>query len=73
MKVFVPFTDDLMDHPDFAEMLVPYQPGKKLLSQMEVVADQSRSSTRISPADSSSSEALPALSSNTYLAGPLLG
>ena len=33
MKVFVPVTDDMLDNPDLAELLVPYQPGIALASQ----------------------------------------
>ena len=75
MKVFVPFTDDMMDEPGFAEMLIPYQAGLYTLSQIPDLksADQSRSKSNLSPATTSSSEALPALSSNTYIAGPSLG
>ena len=73
MKVFVPFTDEMMDHPDFAEMLVPYQPGHPLLSRLEAAEGQSRSSTIVSPDTKPNSDALPALSSSTYIAGPSLG
>ena len=34
MKVFIPFSDEMMDRPDFAELLVPYQPGHRLLNQI---------------------------------------
>ena len=73
MKVFVPFTDDMLDDPAFAEMLVPYQAGSALLSQLETEEDQSRCKTITSPGTSPSSDALPALSSSTYRAGPSLG
>ena len=79
MQVFIPFSDDLMDHPDFAEMLVPYQAGHRLLNQLPGTIDgvsdcaQSRDKTMISPATSPSSAALPALSSKTYRDGPSLG
>ena len=35
MKVFVPFSDEMMDRPGFAELLVPYQPGFHLLNQID--------------------------------------
>jgi hypothetical protein len=34
MKVFIPITDEMMDQPDFAELLVPYQPGYRLLGEL---------------------------------------
>lgn len=75
MKVFVPYSDAMMDDPRFAELLVPYQPGLKTLNEVPDLksADQSRSSDMTSPGTRPSSDAVPALSSSTYIAGPSLG
>jgi hypothetical protein len=75
MKVFVPFNDAMMDDPGFAELLVPYQPGLQTLNQVPDLksADQSRANVMTSPGTRPSSDAVPALSSNTYIAGPSLG
>ena len=75
MKVFVPYHDAMMDDPAFAEMLVPYQPGLKTLNQIPdpKSADQSRCKVMTSPGSRPSSDAIPALSSSTYMAGRSLG
>lgn len=75
MKVFVPYSDAMMDDPRFAELLVPYQPGLKTLNEVPDLksADQSRSSDMTSPGTRPSADAVPALSSSTYIAGPSLG
>ena len=75
MKVFVPITDEMLERGDFVDPLVPYQPGRLLLSQcLETPEiDQSMRNTSLSPGSSPSSEDFPALSSSTYLAGPVLG
>ena len=75
MKVFVPYHDAMMDDPAFAEMLVPYQPGLRTLNQIPDLKsdDQSRCKDMTSPGTNPSSEALPALSSSTYMAGRSLG
>ena len=75
VKVFIPMTDDMLDNPETLEALMPYQPGISTLAQIAARApnpDQSRSSTSTSPGCTPSSAALPALSSNTYRAGPVL-
>ena len=75
MKVFVPVTDDMLQREDFTGLLVPYRPGRLLVSQCRKILEpcQSSRNTSLSPGASSSSDALPALSSSTYLAGPSLG
>lgn len=75
MKVFVPYNDAMMDDPAFAEFLVPYQPGLKTLNEVPDLksADQSRNKVITSPGTSPNSDAVPALSSSTYIAGPSLG
>ncbi len=75
MKVFVPVTDEMLDSGDLDGLLVPYRPGRVLLSQCRDAPQmvQSRCSANLSPATNPNSEALPALSSSTYMAGPALG
>lgn len=69
MQIFVPITDDILDHPELLALLVPYQAGVALSPE----AIQSSRKTNRSPASTPSSEAVPALSSSTYWAGPALG
>ena len=79
MKVFIPLTDDMLDALDCTDRLVPYTPGAIPLSVIPAAAQdralghQSMSSSRRSPGTTPSSAALPALSSRTYRAGPVLG
>ena len=75
MKVFVPVTDEMLEQEEIGDLLVPYQPGRLLLSQCreQPVVNQSILKTSLSPVASPSSEDFPALSSSTYLAGPALG
>lgn len=77
-KVFVPLTDDMLDALDCADAPVPYPIGAIPFSAVvpgsagDDVARQSRRSSSRSPGATPSSAALPALSSSTYLAGPVL-
>jgi len=71
MKVFVPFTDEMLEQGFIPDELVAYQPGMTLLDQTP--ATQSRSSTRRSPRPTPRAEAVPAFNSSTYLAGTTLG
>jgi len=73
MKVFVPITDEMLDKGLIPDDLVAYQAGRLLLSQLQVTPAQSRSSTKRSPAVTPNSDASPALSSSTYMAGAALG
>lgn len=73
MKIFVPLTDEMLDSGDFGGLLVPYQPGQALFSQCAQAPAQSKCNSSRSPVCKPSSEALPALSSSTYCAGPSLG
>lgn len=77
MKVFIPATDDLLECAQYPGRLVPYSPGLIALAQLQprttVPSAQSTSSSSLSPAPTPNSLALPALSSNTYCAGPALG
>ena len=74
MKVFVPMGDEIFDNPELLAELIPYQAGYPILGlkrQKDQLPD--KYSTMRSPGSSPSSEALPALSSRTYRAGPALG
>lgn len=73
MKVFVPFTDEMLDKDLVLDELVAYQRGQILLSQLQTAPLQSRSSVKRSPAATPSADAAPALSSSTYMAGAALG
>lgn len=76
MNVFIPLDENTIDQLSEHDALVPYQAGLPPVSQLTASADagtQSRSSTSSSPGLTPSSAALPALSSNTYRAGPSLG
>lgn len=84
MKVFVPLTDDMLDAMDDGEAPVPYRLGVIPVASLEILSEapareplaaprQSMSSSRTSPLSTPSSSALPALSSRTYRAGPVLG
>lgn len=72
--VFIPMTDDVLDNPELLAELVPYQPGY-LLAPGANMEDQSEPGIKVmrSPGDKPSSDALPAFSSKTYIAGPVLG
>lgn len=73
MKVFIPAGDEILDHPELLYLLVPYQVGVALARPAARDLAQSRCNTMASPGTRPSSEALPALSSSTYRAGPALG
>ena len=73
MKVFIPVGDEILDHPELLYLLVPYQAGMALTRPARPDDVQSRCSTITSPGTRPSSEAIPALSSSTYRAGPALG
>ena len=73
MKVFIPITDEMIEKGMIPDELVAYQPGVPLLSQSQTAALQSRSTVKWSPTPTPSSDAVPALSSSTYLAGAVLG
>lgn len=75
MKVFIPITDEMLEHGLIADELVAYQPGLPLLSQLHTNPPSNQSSLRVSrsPGATPSSEATPALSSSTYMAGAALG
>lgn len=73
MKVFVPITDEMLETGDIPDNLVAYQPGLPLLSQADAAPRQSKSSVKRSPTPTPSSDAMPALSSRTNLAGAILG
>jgi len=73
MKVFIPITDEMLEKGIIPEELVAYRPGLPLLSQLEIASVQSRSTVNLSPTPTPNSDAVPALSSSTYMAGALLG
>ena len=73
MKVFVPITDEMLDKGLIPDELLAYQAGLPLLSQLQKTPLQSRSSIKRSPTPTPNPDAVPALSSSTYLAGPVLG
>lgn len=74
MKVFIPISDEMLEQGAIPEDLVAYHPDKLLLSQVKTSASaQSRLSVNREPGPTPSSDATPALSSSTYLAGARLG
>jgi len=75
MKVFTPITDEMLERGLIPDELIAYQPGQPLLSQFRTVPSSCQSSLRVkrSPGPTPSSEATPALSSSTYMAGAVLG
>lgn len=75
MNVFIPITDEMLEQGRLPDELVAYQPGMCVMSQARSAQQptQSKSSVNLSPGPTPSSEATPALSSSTYLAGFLLG
>ena len=73
MKVFIPITDEMLESGNIPDDLLAYQPGLPLLSQADAALRQSKSSVRLSPTPTPSSDAIPALSSSTNLAGAILG
>jgi len=73
MKVFIPITDEMLEKGMIPDELVAYQVGMPLLSQVQTVPLQPRSTTRRSPTPTPNSDAVPALSSSTYFAGATLG
>ena len=73
MKVFIPISDEMLMEGKFPDDLVCYQPGMPVFNQLQAGRTQSRSTDKRSPGATPSSDATPALSSSTYLAGPVLG
>lgn len=73
MKVFIPLTDEMLEQGIIPDELVAYQPGQPLLSQLQTAPAQSSSMVNRSPGPTPNSDAIPALSSSTYLAGAMLG
>jgi len=73
MNVFIPVGDEILDYPELLYLLVPYQAGVALAQPASADDVQSSRSTMTSPGTRPSSDALPALSSSTYRAGPALG
>lgn len=73
MKIFIPITDEMLEKGIIPDELVAYQSHLPLLSQLQTTPDQSRSTVKRSPTPTPNSDAVPALSSSTYLAGALLG
>jgi hypothetical protein len=75
MKIFVPITDEMLAAGVIPGEPVAYQTGIPLLSQLQTppVEPQSNFSVRRSPISTPKSEATPALSSSTNLAGEVLG
>mgnify|MGYP007044785338 FL=1 len=75
MKVFIPITDEMLEQGLIPDELVAYQTGHPVLSQFQSHRDTAHSRSRMSesPGPTPSSDAIPALSSSTYMAGLLLG
>lgn len=73
MKVFIPISDDMLEQGLIPDELKAYQPGLPLLSQFQAEPLQSSSTVKRSPRLTPSDDAVPALSSSTYLAGAILG
>ena len=75
MRVFIPLSDEMLESGMFPGEPVVYQPGQALLSQQKTVSAPAQSSSIIneSPTPTPNSDAIPALSSSTYLAGATLG
>jgi len=75
MKIFIPITDEMLEKGMIPDDLVAYQAGLPLLSQLQTtpLPAQSRSTISRSPKPTPNSDAMPALSSSTYLAGAALG
>ena len=75
MRVFIPLSDEMLESGTFPGEPVVYQPGQALLSQQKTnsAPAQSSSITKVSPTPTPNSDAIPALSSSTYLAGATLG
>ena len=75
MKVFIPLTDEMIEKGLIPNELVPYQPGQPLLSRdgQQRKANQSSKSVSSEPGPTPKRSAKPALSSSTYIAGPVLG
>ena len=73
MIVFIPITDEMLEKGVIPDELVAYQPGIVLLNQLQTAPVQSRSTVKKSPTATPNSDAVPALSSSTYLAGATLG
>ena len=73
MKVFIPISDEMLEKGLFPDELMAYQPGLPLLSQLQATPIQSSSTVNRSPTVTPNSDAVPALSSSTYLAGAILG
>ena len=74
MKVFIPITDEMLEQGMLPDELAPYSPGQVTLSQLRHLPASSHSSSTDmrSPGPTPSSEAVPPLSSSTYMAGTTL-
>lgn len=75
MKVFIPITDEMLELGLIPDDLVVFRPGQMLISQFQInpKVTQSGSMSNRSPGKTSNSDAVPALSSSTYMAGLMLG
>jgi len=75
MKVFIPITDEMLEKGLIPDDLVAFRPGQLLISQFHASpnATQSKSMSNRSPGPTPNSDAVPALSSSTYMAGLMLG
>jgi|GEM_PF-2250226 len=75
MKVFIPITDEMLEKGLIPDDLVAFRHGQLLMSQFQTSpqATQSKSINNRSPMSTPSSDAVPALSSRTYMAGLMLG
>ena len=75
MKVFIPITDEMIEKGLIPGELVPYHPGQTLLcgDRQPETEIQSSKSVSSEPGPTPNRSAKPALSSRTYIAGPLLG
>lgn len=75
MKVFIPFTDEMLESGRTPGELVPFQPDHPFLCRLPANGKdhQSSSSVNTDPGPTPNSPALPAFSSKTYIAGPELG
>jgi hypothetical protein len=76
MKIFIPLHDAMLEELTPEDLPVPFQAGVVSLSQFETEVlgtYQSNFKTNSSPGLASNSDALPEISSSTYIAGALLG
>lgn len=75
MKIFIPLSDEMLEKGMIPDGLVAYQPGLPVLGQLETNHAPAQSSLMMSesPGPTPNSDALPAFSSSTYMAGRTLG